>query len=80
MSETVTHQDAYQAVAAVADVLLRDGLPLIRFDVADAGRQATFLFAMPGGGDWSERYVCKLPIEGLTAAKVVEQYRRFADV
>jgi hypothetical protein len=69
---------AYDAAARVADQLLAKGLPLIKFDAFDLGRQAAFVFAMPTPGEFIERYVCKLPMAGITAEAVEAQYRRFA--
>jgi hypothetical protein len=63
-------QAAYQRAAEVADVLLRDGLPLVRFRAFDQGRRVGFVFDAPP----HTVVTVDAPTDRLSAAAVAADY------
>lgn len=68
-------QLAHQKGAEIADILLRDGLPLVGFAASDMGAKIAFAFQLEGE---RAKYAFRVPVEDATVERVKQMYEAVA--
>ena len=71
MGDRIAQEAAYQKAAGIADILLRDGVPLLAFAQFDMGHKLGFVFQLDGA---PAKYACRVPTETATPESVREIY------
>lgn len=75
MGNAARQHDAYQRAAEIADLLLRDRIPVIGFHDLDDGMAIGMAFQLTNE---RAKYACRLPIDQATPERFRELYEAVA--